>query len=286
MDSTKQIEELYLAFAKSQSQIDKLYEKLPVVNWSRPKPSSMTTAEQLIAMQRETYQVKKHTDLDLTKITLFNNKMNEMDLKYIELEKMAIAQTKKGWEERMIPSIPTIERLITETEYCETILTDIEALNELEISGLLRQISNAELEKKRIEWISFLHKIKDKIKPQLISDDDIKTMEENIILLENTLEIEKNKNENKIALKTELESYLNEPYPALKEAIATTTHQIISTKMGMERTELMIEHKKIKKMYFSGFKDYIQKINNCIDKSIEKNSMNCYIDPKSFHIIS
>ena len=277
---------LYATFAKSCTTINELYEKLPVVNWSRPKPSSMTTAEQLIAMQRETYQVKKHTDLDLTKITLFNNKMNEMDLKYIELEKMAIAQTKKGWEERMIPSIPTIERLITETEYCETILTDIEALNELETSGLLRQIPNAELEKKRIEWVSFLHKIKDRIKSQLLSDDDIRTMDENIILLENTLEIEKNKYENQIALKTELETYLNNPMPALKEGIAATSHQIISTKMGMERTELMIEHKKIKKMYFSGFKDYIQKLNNCIDESIEKNSMNCDIDPKQFHIIS
>lgn len=29
MDTTKQIKELYLAFAKSQSQIDELYEKLP-----------------------------------------------------------------------------------------------------------------------------------------------------------------------------------------------------------------------------------------------------------------
>ena len=277
---------LYATFAKSCTTINELYEKLPVVNWSRPKPSSMTTAEQLIAMQRETYQVKKLTDLDLTKITLFNNKMNEMDLKYIELEKMAIAQTKKGWEERMIPSIPTIERLITETEYCETILTDIEVLNELETSGLLRETANAELEMKRIEWVSFLHKIKDRIKSQLLSDDDIRTMDENIILLENTLEIEKNKYENKIALKTELETNLNNPMPALKEGIATTSHQIISTKMGMERTELMIEHKKIKKMYFSGFKDYIQKLNNCIDESIEKNSMNCDIDPKSFHIIS
>jgi len=286
MDSTKQIEELYLAFAKSQSQIDELYEKLPLVNWSRPKPSSMTTAEQLIAMQRETYQVKKHTDIDLTKMKLFANKMNEMDLKYIELEKMAIAQTKRFWEERMIPSIPTIERLITETEYCETILTDIEALNELETSGLLQQIPNAELEKKRIEWISFLHRIKDRIKSQLLSDDDIRTMDENITLLENTLEIEKHKYENKVELKTNLESYLNNPMSALKEAIETISNDIISVKTGMERTELMIEHKRIKKMYFSGFKDYIQKLNTCIDKSIEKNSVNCYIDPKSFHIIS
>jgi len=287
MDSTKQIEELYLAFAKSQSQIDELYEKLPVVNWSRPKPSSMTTAEQLIAMQRETYQVKKHTDMDLSKMKLFANKMYEMDLKYIELEKMAIAQTKRFWEERMIPSIPTIERLITETEYCETILTDIEALNELETSGLLQQIPNAELEKKRIEWISFLHRIKDRIKSQLLSDDDIRTMDENITLLENTLEIEKHKYENKVELKTNLESYLNNPpMPALKEAIETISNDIISVKTGMERTELMIEHKKIKKMYFSGFKNYIQNLNNCIDKSIEKNSVNCYIDPKSFHIIS
>jgi hypothetical protein len=246
----------------------------------------MTTAEQLIAMQRETYQVKKHTDIDLTKMKLFANKMYEMDLKYIELEKMAIAQTKRFWEERMIPSIPTIERLITETEYCETILTDIEALNELETSGLLQQIPNAELEKKRIEWISFLHRIKDRIKSQLLSDDDIRTMDENITLLENTLEIEKHKYENKVELKTNLESYLNNPMSALKEAIETISNDIISVKTGMERTELMIEHKKIKKMYFSGSKDYIQNLNNCIDKSIEKNSVNCYIDPKSFHIIS
>jgi len=286
MDRTTQIEALYLAFAKSQSQIDELYEKLPVVNWSRPKPSSMRTAEQVIAMQRETYQVKKHTDIDLTKMKLFAKKMDEMDLKYIELEKMAIAQTKRFWEERMIPSIPTIERLITETEYCETILTDIEALNELETSGLLQQVPNAELEKKRIEWISFLHKIKDRIKSQLLSDDDIRTMDENITLLENTLEIEKHKYEQKVELKTNLESYLNNPMPALKEAIETISNDIISVKTGMERTELMIEHKKIKKMYFSGFKDYIQNLNNCIDKSIEKNSVNCYIDPKSFHIIS
>jgi len=296
MNRTTQIEELYLAFAKSQSQIDELYEKLPVVNWSRPKPSSMTTAEQLIAMQRETYQVKKHTDFELTKIKLFTNKMYERDLKYIELEKMAIAQTKKNWEERMIPKIPTIERLITEIEYCETILTDIEALNGLETSGLLQQISNAELEKKRIsnaelekkriEWISFLHIIKDRIKSQLLSDDDIKTMDKNITLLENTLEIEKHKYENKVELKTKLESYLNNPMSALEEAIETISNDIISLKTGMERTELMIEHKKIKKMYFSGFKDYIQNLNNCIDKSIEKNSVNCYIDPKSFHIIS
>ena len=286
MDRTTQIEALYLAFAKSQSQIDELYEKLPVVNWSRPKPSSMRTAEQVIAMQRETYQVKKHTDIDLTKMKLFAKKMDEMDLKYIELEKMAIAQTKRFWEERMMPSIPTIERLITETEYCETILTDIEALNELETSGLLQQVPNAELEKKRIEWISFLHKIKDRIKSQLLSDDDIRTMDENITLLENTLEIEKHKYEQKVELKTNLESYLNNPMPALKEAIETISNDIISVKTGMERTELMIEHKKIKKMYFSGFKDYIQNLNNCIDKSIEKNSVNCYIDPKSFHIIS
>jgi hypothetical protein len=286
MDRTIQIEELYLAFAKSQSQIDELYEKLPVVNWSRPKPSSMTTAEQLIAMQRETYQVKKHTDMDLSKMKLFANKMYEMDLKYIELEKMAIAQTKRFWEERMIPSIPTIERLITETEYCETILTDIEALNELETSGLLQQIPNAKLEKKRIEWNSFLHRIKDRIKSQLLSDDDIRTMDENITLLENTLEIEKHKYENKVELKTNLESYLNNPMSALKEAIGTISNDIISVKTGMERTELMIEHKRIKKIYFSEFKDYIQKLNTCIDKSIEKNSMTCYIDPKSFHIIS
>ena len=286
MDRTTQIEELYLAFAKSQSQIDELYEKLPLVNWSRPKPSSMTTAEQLIAMQRETYQVKKHTDMDLSKIKLFANKMYEMDLKYIELEKMAIAQTKRFWEERMIPSIPAIERLTTETEYCETILTDIEALNELETSGLLQQIPNAELEKKRIEWISFLHRIKDRIKTQLLSDDDIRTMDENITLLENTLEIEKHKYEQKVELKTNLESYLNNPMPALKEAIETISNDIVSVKTGIKRTELMIEHKKIKKMYFSGFKDSIQNLNNCIDKSIEKNSMNCYIDPKSFHIIS
>jgi hypothetical protein len=286
MDRTTQIEELYLAFAKSQSQIDELYEKLPLVNWSRPKPSSMTTAEQLIAMQRETYQVKKHTDMDLSKMKLFANKMYEMDLKYIELEKMAIAQTKRFWEERMIPSIPAIERLTTETEYCETILTDIEALNELETSGLLQQIPNAELEKKRIEWISFLHRIKDRIKSQLLSDDDIRTMDENITLLENTLEIEKHKYEQKVELKTNLESYLNNPMPALKEAIETISNDIVSVKTGIKRTELMIEHKKIKKMYFSGFKDYIQNLNNCIDKSIEKNSMNCYIDPKSFHIIS
>jgi hypothetical protein len=286
MDRTTQIEALYLAFAKSQSQIDELYEKLPVVNWSRPKPSSMTTAEQLIAMQRETYQVKQHTDIDLTKIKLFANKMYENDLKYIELEKMAIAQTKRFWEERMIPSIPTIERLITETEYCETILTDIEALNELETSGLLQQVPNAELEKKRIEWISFLHKTKERIKPQLISDDDIRTMDNNITLLENTLEIEKNKYEQKVELKTNLESYLNNPMPALKEGIETISNDIISVKTGMERTELMIEHKKIKKMYFSGFKDYIQNLNNCIDKSIEKHGINCDIHPKSFHIIS
>lgn len=276
---------LYATFAKSCNTINELYEKLPVGNWSRPKPSSMTTAEQLIVMQRETHKVINH--LDMKKITIINNKMDENDLKLIELEKMAIAQTKKIWEERMIPSIPKIEHLITEIEYCETILNDIEALNELETSGLLRETANAELEKKRIEWVSFLHKFKDKIKPQLINDYDIKHMDENIILLENTLEREKNKYENKIAQKTELElGYLNEPYPALKEAIATLNNQIYSTKIGMERTVLMIEHKKIKKMYFSGFKDCIQKLSNCIDKSIEKHSINCDIDPKSFHTIS
>jgi hypothetical protein len=147
-------------------------------------------------------------------------------------------------------------------------------------------VPNAELEKKRIEWISFLHRIKDRIKSQLLSDDDIRTMDENITLLENTLEIEKIKYEQKVELKTNLESYLNNPMPALKEGIETISNDIISVKTGMERTELMIEHKKIKKMYFSGFKDYIQNLNNCIDKSIEKNSVNCYIDPKSFHIIS
>lgn len=277
---------LYATFAKSCNTINELYEKVPLGNWSRPKPSSMTTTEQLIAMQRETYKVKSHLDLDLKKITVFNSKMNEMDLKYIELEKMAISQTKKFWEERMIPSIPTIERLITETEYCETILNDIEALNELETSGLLRETANAELEKKRIEWVSFLHKFKDRIKPQLIYDDDIKTMDKNIILLEITLEQEKNKYENKIAQKTEWELYLNNQIPALEEGITTLTHQIDSTKIGMERTELMIEHKKIKKMYFSGFKEYIQKLSNCIDKSIEKHSINCDIDPKLFHTIS
>lgn len=277
---------LYATFAKSCNTINELYEKLPVGNWNRPKPSSMTSAEQLIAMQRETHKVINHTDLDMKKITLFNNKMDENDLKLIELEKMAISQTKKNWEERMIPSIPKIEHLITEIEYCETILNDIEALNEIETSGLLRETANAELEKKRIEWVSFLHKFKDKIKSQFINDYDIKHMDENRILLENTLEREKNRYENQIAQKTELELNLNEPYPALKEAIATLTHRIYSTKLGMERTELMIEHKKIKKMYFSGFKDCIQKLNNFIDKSIEKHSFNCDIDPKSFHTIS
>jgi hypothetical protein len=101
-------------------------------------------------------------------------------------------------------------------------------------------------------------------------------MDENIILLENSLEYQKNKYEHKIALKTELESsYLTQPYPAVKEAIATATNHAHGRKIGMERTELMIEHKRIKKMYFSGFKDYIQKLNTCIDKSIEKNSMTC-----------
>jgi hypothetical protein len=286
MDTTKRIEELYLAFAKSQSQIDELYKKLPVLNWSRPNPAITTQ----IQTQRQATNTKEDfakLDLDRKEMEFMMNRMVESDLKFIELEKMGIALTKKFWEEKIIPSIPSIERIITETECCETILTDIEALNELETSGLLRQVPNAELEKKRIEWVSFIHKIKDRIKPQLISDDDINTMDENIILLENSLEYEKNKYENKMALKTELEtSYLTQPYPAVKEAIATATNHTHGRKIGMERTELMIEHKKIKKMYFSGFKDYIQNLNNCIDKSIEKHGINCDIHPKSFHIIS
>lgn len=279
MDRTKRIEELYLAFAKSQSQIDELYKKLPVLNWSRPNPA-ITTRIQRQATKKDKEDFAK-LDLDRKEMELMMNRMVESDLKFIELEKMGIALTKKFWEEKMIPSIPTIERIITEAECCETILNDIEALNELETSGLLRQAPNDELEKKRIEWISFLRKIKDRIKSQLISDDDINTMDENIILLENSLEYQKNKYENKMALKTELESsYLTQPYPAVKEAIATATNHAHGRKIGMERTELMIEHKKIKKMYFSGFKDYMQKLNNCIDKSIEKHGINCDIDPK------
>lgn len=274
---------LYVTFIKSCNTINELYEKVPLGNWSRPTP---ITAQQLIALQRETYKVKSHLDLDLKEITLFDSKMNEMDLKFIELEKRAISQTKQLWEKIMIPSIPTIERLITETEYCETILNDIEALNELETSGLLRETANAELEKIRIEWVACLHRFKDRIKPQLIYDDDIKTIDKNIMLLEITLEQEKNKYENKITQKTEWELYLNNQIPALKEGIATLTHKIASIRIGMERTELMIEHKKIKKMYFIGFKEYIQKLIDCIDKIIEKHSINCDIDPKSFQTIS
>jgi hypothetical protein len=284
MDTTKRIEELYLAFAKSQSQIDELYKKLPVLNLSRPIPAITPRIQRQATKDKEDFD---KLDLDRKEMELMMNRMVESDLKFIELEKMGIALTKKFWEEKIIQSIPSIERIITETEYCETILTDIEALNELETSGLLRQVPNAELEKKRIEWVSFLNKIKDIIKPQLISDDDIKRMDENIILLENSLEYEKNKYENKMALKTELESsYLTQPYPAVKEAIATATNHAHGRKIGMERTELMIEHKKIKKMYFSGFKDYTQKLNNCIDKSIEKHGINCDIDPNQLHIIS
>lgn len=305
------IEQLNDTFTKSCNIINELYKKMPGIVLSRPKPSSITTQQKILsAIKQETDKLtnkQNFSELNMKQMTIFSNRMTERDLKFIELEKMQLAITKKMCEEKIIPSFSTIERIITEIEYCETILNDMGALIECETSGFLREISNVEFEKKRTDWISILHKFKEKIIPQLISDEDIKNIDDNIINLENTLIVERNKYENQIAQKTEWElalgvidnvlshmdninentlNDLDEQYLNLKEGIVAKTCNIYGTNIAMERTELMIENKKLKKISLSGFKDYIQKLNNCIDISIEKHRINCDIDPKLFHTIS
>ena len=312
------IQILYTAFTKSYNHINELFAKLPNIIITKEKSRTPTEEELTLRRKNELikneimnklHSSNKRTETNeiiekvrnkrtenseeylkflestiarvktaMDNMQLLMKKKYEENLKFIENEKMMMAITKKIWEEKIIPSAPVIQYIILEIEYCETILNDIDMFLSMNKSIGFREMSNNELEKKRIDWISTLHKLKEQIKPLLIDDDDVNSIENNILELEKKLVLKKDQYTRYVIEKNECEYEITvigaeSNITLLKERICMISDNIYGSKISIEMIEISIASKQMEKLYYSGYKEHIQKLNNCVQTNIDKHSV-------------
>lgn len=58
------------------------------------------------------------------------------------------------------------------------------------------------------------------------------------------------------------------------------SNNIYGTKISIEMIEISIAKKQMEKLYYSGYKDHIQKLNNCVQTNIDKHNLTIFSQDK------
>ena len=289
MDTDNKIKQLYIDFDNLLTTLYTLYEQLPPITFLQtltinPAQIMITKCDaeviQHVILLKDTSSTTEQKIINLREL---NHKKNEALKTFIEIEKREQLNYKKVWEEQIIPCQTTMDRIITETNHCESILHHIDTLLDTLESSLFR-------EKYYTSYEIFNKHLQDKIyifQSLLISEEYMNTIESEIVSLEKLLVRHKdkyeqtmlriNKYENKIRLIDESlaqknvndidKYYMNERKQILIDGISDTHLSIYATSLLVEKTELLLDKNKCKKTYFTTFNEYIRKLNDCLQSN-------------------
>jgi hypothetical protein len=291
MDTDNKIKQLYIDFDKSLTTLYTLYDQLPSITFLQtltinPAQIMITKCDaEIITHVILLKDTSTTADKKIINLRELNHKKNEALKTFIEVEKREQLNYKKVWEEQIIPCQTTMDRIITETNYCESILHHIDTLLDTYESSLFR-------EKYYTYYEIFNKHLQDKIdifQSLLISEEYMNTIESEIVSLEKLLvrQTDKdkyeqtilriNKYENKMRLIDESlaqsnvndidKYYMNERKQILIDGISDTQLSIYTTSLLVEKTELLLDKNKCKKTYLTTFNEYIKKLIDCLQSN-------------------